>query len=80
MKLDDIIRWADVPDGAMVRSDPDTGIAWHYVKVHGGGFCVGCGPADGSAQGDWGSALGSPRRVWGGWNAPDHPVTPSPGA
>lgn len=31
-QVDDIVEWADVPNGAMVRSDPKTGLIWHEVR------------------------------------------------
>lgn len=73
MKPGDLTRWADVPDGAMVRSDPPEGFVWHYVRLGDRGSCVGCGPR--GHIGEWGSIDFDPRPEWEGWNPPDHPVT-----
>jgi hypothetical protein len=74
MKPGDTIRWADAPDGAMVRSDPKTGLVWHYVKLAGAGTVVGFGPP--TAQTYW--PCGDPESHypdWQTWAPPDHPVT-----
>lgn len=31
-RVGDIVEWADVPNGALVRSDPKTGLTWHEVR------------------------------------------------
>jgi len=31
-QIGDSVEWVDVPNGAMVRTDPDTGLIWHEVR------------------------------------------------
>lgn len=35
------VAWADVPNGAMVRTDPNTGLIWHEVRYQRGDLSLG---------------------------------------
>ena len=66
-----VIRWDEVEHGMLVRSNPGTGLVWHYVKLGEHGFCVGCQGRSGS---NWGYMTGSSLPLWETWSPAAMPV------
>ena len=70
-----VIRWDEVEHGMLVRSDPGTGLVWHYVKLGEHGYTVGCHGTRPDARASWGYMVGSELPRWSGWSPADAPVT-----
>ena len=70
------LAWCDVESGMLVRSTPDTGLVWHYVRHGKHGTCVGCSSKyPGSRSGSWGFMAGYTLPIWDTWGAPGTDVT-----
>ena len=70
-----VIRWDEVKHGMLVRSDPGTGLVWHYVKLGEHGCTVGCHGTHPDSRASWGYMVGSELPKWSGWSLADALVT-----
>lgn len=61
------LAWCDVESGMLVRSTPETGFEWHYVRLGEHGACVGCSSERGNS---WGFMVGCELPLWDTWGAP----------
>ncbi len=70
-----VIRWDEVEHGMLVRSDPGTGLVWHYVKLGEHGCTVGCHGTRPDSRASWGYMVESELPKWSGWSLADALVT-----
>ena len=71
IQVGDMVRWDDVPVGALVFSDPLTGLRWWYFREGETGNTVGIDRGPGTRADCWACADGSHRPVWVGWSKSD---------
>jgi len=65
-RVGQVLDWCDVESGMLVRSVPETGFVWHYVRHDEHGTCVGCSS---ERSRSWGFMAGSQLPLWKTWGA-----------